>query len=81
MHQEEEVLAGATILITSIITIHQQVDVVAGEDMLIMKVVVHTIMKCYLECKLQKEHLILVIPNKVLGLVVMGVDFNIMVGV
>ena len=53
MHQEEEVMAGATILITLIIIVHQQVDVMAGEDMLIMKVVVHTIMKQCLECKVQ----------------------------
>eukprot|EP00957_Ditylum_brightwellii_P206878 15350367-Ditylum_brightwellii.AAC.1 len=69
MHQEEDVMAWATILIMSIIIVHQQVGVVAGEDMLIMKVVVHTIMKCCLECK--KEHLILAVPTKVLGLVVM----------
>ena len=53
MHQEEEVMAGATVLITLIIIVHQQVDVMAGEDMLIMKVVVYTIMKCCLECKLK----------------------------
>eukprot|EP00957_Ditylum_brightwellii_P065826 4993000-Ditylum_brightwellii.AAC.1 len=72
-------MAGATILIMFIIIVHQQVDVMAGKNMLIMKVVVHTIMKRCLECK--KEHLILVVPTNVLGLVVMGVDFNIMVGV
>eukprot|EP00957_Ditylum_brightwellii_P115768 8830838-Ditylum_brightwellii.AAC.1 len=72
-------MAGATILITLVITIHQQVDVMIRKDMLIMKVAVHTIMKHCLECK--KERLILVVPTKVLGLVIMGVDFNIMVGV
>eukprot|EP00957_Ditylum_brightwellii_P049835 3778327-Ditylum_brightwellii.AAC.1 len=72
-------MAGATILITLIIIVHQQVDVMAGEDMLIMKVAIYTIMKHCLECK--KELLILVVPTKVLGLVVMGVDFDIMVGV
>ena len=53
MHQEKDVMVGATILIMFIIIIHQQVDVIAGEDMLIMKVVVHTIMKRCLECKVQ----------------------------
>eukprot|EP00957_Ditylum_brightwellii_P187744 14295324-Ditylum_brightwellii.AAC.1 len=53
MHQEEEVMAGATILIALIIIAHQQVDVMAGEDMLVMKVGIHTIMKRCLECKVQ----------------------------
>eukprot|EP00957_Ditylum_brightwellii_P072780 5531316-Ditylum_brightwellii.AAC.1 len=60
-------MAVATILIMLIIIVYQQVDVMAGEDMLITKVVKHTIMKCCLECK--KEDLILVVPTKVLGLV------------
>eukprot|EP00957_Ditylum_brightwellii_P110819 8452389-Ditylum_brightwellii.AAC.1 len=51
MHQEKEVMVGATILMMLIIIIHQQVDVMAGEDTLIMKVVIHTIMKRSLECK------------------------------
>eukprot|EP00957_Ditylum_brightwellii_P132631 10114311-Ditylum_brightwellii.AAC.1 len=58
MNQEEEVIAGATILMMLIIIVHQQVDVIVGEDMLIMKMVVHTIMKLkcnrtilWLECK------------------------------
>eukprot|EP00957_Ditylum_brightwellii_P194901 14848320-Ditylum_brightwellii.AAC.1 len=51
MHQEEEVMAGATILRMSIIIIHQQVDVMAGEDTLVMKVVIHTTIECSLECK------------------------------
>eukprot|EP00957_Ditylum_brightwellii_P047597 3615713-Ditylum_brightwellii.AAC.1 len=51
IHQEEEAIAGATILIMLIIIIHQQVDVTAGEDTFITKVVIHTIMKCCLECK------------------------------
>eukprot|EP00957_Ditylum_brightwellii_P116625 8896057-Ditylum_brightwellii.AAC.1 len=45
MHQEEDIMAGATILMTLIIIVHQQVDVMAGENMLIMKVVICTIMK------------------------------------
>eukprot|EP00957_Ditylum_brightwellii_P028801 2175922-Ditylum_brightwellii.AAC.1 len=53
MHQEEEVMAGATILMILIIIVHQQVDLIAGEDMLIIKVVIHTIMKRCLECKLK----------------------------
>eukprot|EP00957_Ditylum_brightwellii_P016644 1251647-Ditylum_brightwellii.AAC.1 len=53
MHQEEEVMTGATILITLIIIVHQQADVMAGEDMLIMKVDIHIIMKRCLECKLK----------------------------
>eukprot|EP00957_Ditylum_brightwellii_P040412 3058095-Ditylum_brightwellii.AAC.1 len=64
MHQEEEVMAGATILMTLIITVHQQVDVMAGEDMLIMKVVVHTIMKHCLECKLKCIRSILWLERK-----------------
>ena len=59
MHQEEEVMAGATILMMLIIIVHQQVDVMAGEDMLIMKVFVHTIMKRCLECKLKCNRSIL----------------------
>eukprot|EP00957_Ditylum_brightwellii_P034320 2603195-Ditylum_brightwellii.AAC.1 len=53
MHQEEDVMAGATVLITLIIIIHKQVGVMAGEDTLIMKAVIHTIMKHCLECKVQ----------------------------
>eukprot|EP00957_Ditylum_brightwellii_P040751 3084501-Ditylum_brightwellii.AAC.1 len=53
MHQDEEVMAGATILIVLIIIVHQQIDVMAGESTLIMKVVIHTIMKCCLEYKLK----------------------------
>ena len=52
IQQEEDVMAGATILMMLII-VHQQVDVMAGEDMFIMKVVIHTIMKDCLECKVQ----------------------------
>ena len=64
MHQEEDVMAGATILIILIIIVHQQVDVMAGEDMLIMKVVVHTIMKHCLECKVQWNMRILWLEHK-----------------
>eukprot|EP00957_Ditylum_brightwellii_P160475 12216802-Ditylum_brightwellii.AAC.1 len=53
MHQEEEVMAGATILVMLIIIVHQQVDVMAEEDTLIMKVVVHTIMRYCLEYKIK----------------------------
>eukprot|EP00957_Ditylum_brightwellii_P010417 787698-Ditylum_brightwellii.AAC.1 len=38
-------MAGATILMMLIIIVHQQVDVVAGEGTLIMKVVIHIVMK------------------------------------
>eukprot|EP00957_Ditylum_brightwellii_P190234 14480079-Ditylum_brightwellii.AAC.1 len=51
MHQEEEVMAEATILMMLIIIIHQQVDVITGEDTLIMKVVIHTIMNRSLDGK------------------------------
>eukprot|EP00957_Ditylum_brightwellii_P069228 5256171-Ditylum_brightwellii.AAC.1 len=64
MHQEEEVMTGATILITRIIIVYQQVDVMAGEDMLIMKVAVHTIMKRCLECKVQWTMRILWLEHK-----------------
>eukprot|EP00957_Ditylum_brightwellii_P090921 6923388-Ditylum_brightwellii.AAC.1 len=64
MHQEEEVLAGATILMTLIIIVHQQVDVMAGEDMLIMEVVIHTITKHCLECKVQWNMGILWLEHK-----------------
>eukprot|EP00957_Ditylum_brightwellii_P185914 14154176-Ditylum_brightwellii.AAC.1 len=53
MHQEEEVMAGATILMILVIIVHQQIDEMAGEDTLIMKVVIQTIMKRCLECKLK----------------------------
>eukprot|EP00957_Ditylum_brightwellii_P177330 13507836-Ditylum_brightwellii.AAC.1 len=64
MHQEEDVMAGATILITLNIIAHQQVDVMAGEDMLIMKVGIHTIMKHCLECKVQSNMRILWLEHK-----------------
>eukprot|EP00957_Ditylum_brightwellii_P049887 3781810-Ditylum_brightwellii.AAC.1 len=64
MHQEEGVMAGATILIMSIIIVHQQVDVIEGEGMLIMKVVIHTIMKCCLECKIKCNSSILWLQRK-----------------
>eukprot|EP00957_Ditylum_brightwellii_P021627 1631047-Ditylum_brightwellii.AAC.1 len=53
MHQEEEVMAGATILMMLVIIVHQLVDVMAGEDLLIMKVAVHITMKHCLEFKLK----------------------------
>eukprot|EP00957_Ditylum_brightwellii_P070721 5374892-Ditylum_brightwellii.AAC.1 len=53
MDQEEEVMTGANTLMMSIIIIHHQVDVMAGEHTLITKVVIHTIMKYSLECKLK----------------------------
>eukprot|EP00957_Ditylum_brightwellii_P025145 1903103-Ditylum_brightwellii.AAC.1 len=43
-------MAGATIVMMLIIIVHHQVDMMAGEDMLITKVVVHTIMK--LKCNI-----------------------------
>ena len=64
IHQEEDVMAGATILVMFIIIIHQQVDVMAGEDMHIMMVVVHTIMKRCLECKVQWDMRILWLEHK-----------------
>eukprot|EP00957_Ditylum_brightwellii_P056882 4312302-Ditylum_brightwellii.AAC.1 len=51
MHQEEEVMAAVTILMMLIIITHQQVDVMTGQDTLIMKVVIHTIIKRCLDCK------------------------------
>eukprot|EP00957_Ditylum_brightwellii_P198964 15165626-Ditylum_brightwellii.AAC.1 len=48
-------MAGATILMMLIIIVHQQVDVMAGEDTLIMKVVIHTIMRRSLECKFKSN--------------------------
>eukprot|EP00957_Ditylum_brightwellii_P184209 14030984-Ditylum_brightwellii.AAC.1 len=51
IHQEEDVMAGATILIMPIIIIHHQADIMAGEDMLIMNMVICTIMNPCLECK------------------------------
>eukprot|EP00957_Ditylum_brightwellii_P126525 9643905-Ditylum_brightwellii.AAC.1 len=65
MHQEEDVMAGPTILIMFIIIIHQQVGVMAGKDTLIMKVVVHTIIKQCLECKVQWDMRILWLEHKV----------------
>eukprot|EP00957_Ditylum_brightwellii_P001189 93358-Ditylum_brightwellii.AAC.1 len=44
-------MAGATILMMLIVIIHHQVDVKAGEDTLIIKVVIHMIMKHSLGCK------------------------------
>eukprot|EP00957_Ditylum_brightwellii_P092741 7061526-Ditylum_brightwellii.AAC.1 len=64
MHQEEDVMVGATILIMFIIIVHQQVDMMAGEDMLIMKMVVHTIIKCCLGCKVQWNMRILWLEHK-----------------
>eukprot|EP00957_Ditylum_brightwellii_P049988 3789204-Ditylum_brightwellii.AAC.1 len=64
MHQDEEVMAGSTALMMFVIIIYQQVDVMAGEDMLIMKVAVHTIMKCCLECKLKCNRSILWLEHK-----------------
>eukprot|EP00957_Ditylum_brightwellii_P140235 10685065-Ditylum_brightwellii.AAC.1 len=62
--QEEDVMAGATILIMFIIIVHQQVDLMAGEDMHIMKVVAHTIMKQCLECKVQWDMKVLWLEHK-----------------
>eukprot|EP00957_Ditylum_brightwellii_P167676 12764669-Ditylum_brightwellii.AAC.1 len=64
MHQEGGVMAGATIVMMLIIIVHQQVHVMAGEDMLIMKVVIHTIMKHCLECKLKCNRTILWLEGK-----------------
>jgi hypothetical protein len=64
MHQKEDIMAGATILVMFIIIIHQQVDVMAGEDMYIMMVVVHTIMKQCLECKVQWDIRVLWLEHK-----------------
>eukprot|EP00957_Ditylum_brightwellii_P022499 1697800-Ditylum_brightwellii.AAC.1 len=64
MHQEEEVMVGATILMMLSVIVHQQVDVMAGEDMLIMKVGIHTIMKRCLECKLKCNRTILWLERK-----------------
>eukprot|EP00957_Ditylum_brightwellii_P058919 4467820-Ditylum_brightwellii.AAC.1 len=64
MNQEEDLMAGATILVMFIIIIYQQVGEMAGEDMLIIKVVVHTIMKYCLECKVQWDMRILWLEHK-----------------
>eukprot|EP00957_Ditylum_brightwellii_P188282 14333998-Ditylum_brightwellii.AAC.1 len=64
MHQEEEVMAGTTILVMLIIIVHQQVHVMAGESALIMKVVIRTIMKCCLECKVKCNNSILWLQHK-----------------
>eukprot|EP00957_Ditylum_brightwellii_P192441 14651228-Ditylum_brightwellii.AAC.1 len=64
VQQEEDVMAGATILVMFIIIIDQQVDVMAGEDMDIMMVDMHTIMKRCLECKVQWDMKILWLEHK-----------------
>eukprot|EP00957_Ditylum_brightwellii_P136258 10391720-Ditylum_brightwellii.AAC.1 len=51
IHQEEDTMTGATILMILIIIIHHQANVMAGEDMRIMYVVIYTTINWCLECK------------------------------
>eukprot|EP00957_Ditylum_brightwellii_P058902 4466032-Ditylum_brightwellii.AAC.1 len=64
IHQEEDVMARATILMILIIIIHHQADVMAGEDMFIMKMVIYTIMNRCLECKFKCNSSRLLLQHK-----------------
>eukprot|EP00957_Ditylum_brightwellii_P102397 7805596-Ditylum_brightwellii.AAC.1 len=51
IHHQEDLMAGDLLLMMLIVIIHHQEDVMSGEDMIIMNMVIHTTMKCCLECK------------------------------